>query len=83
MSCYEYYQVEIKYKKGNINKEFYITNTKDDIVVKNKDEENESSLYLNTINKGKLNIALLDIDEIWIEYIEEGYTEDRYLFWTN
>lgn len=83
MTYYEYYQVEIRYQNGEIEKEFYIKNIEDDIIVEYDDEGREDGLYINTTNKGQIRKDISNIDEIWIEYIEEGYVEDRYLFWTS
>jgi hypothetical protein len=84
MSYYEHYQVEIRYKDGTIDNKYYIKNLEDDIIIEYNDKlEKEDGLYLNTIYGQELTLDIINIDEIYINEIEEGYTEDRYMFWMN
>lgn len=80
-----YYEVEIHNKNGSIDKQYHIKNPEDDIVVcyDDKTSTKEENIYLITLDNKEIYLDINDIIEIYLNQIEEGYTEDRYMFWMN
>jgi hypothetical protein len=78
------WQVEIHYKNKTINTDYKIQYIEDDIMIE-YDEKTSTFpeyLYLNTIDDKELNIDIVDIDEIYINKIEnDEYVGEQYLFW--
>jgi hypothetical protein len=78
------WQVEIIYKDKTINRKYEIETIEDDIIIE-YDEKTSTIpeyLYLNIINKGDLNIDISNMDEIYLNKIENGeYLGEQYLFW--
>lgn len=78
------WQVEIHYKDGSINKEYYIQYIEDDIIIEYDDKTSTipEYLYLNILDGQELNIDISNMEEIYINKIEDSeYLGEQYLFW--
>lgn len=77
------WQIEIHYKDGSIKTEYEIFYIEDDILIEYDEETSiiPEYLYLHTIDDNELYIDMTDIEDIYINKIENGeYLGEQYLF---